>query len=245
MSDGLRPVHAELLGRADLFAGLDPVTLARLAGCAGSLSLEGGAAVCRQDDPADGLYIVVQGTFGVFAAPGDGAPESRLGVLAPGDYFGEMALLEGEPRSATVRADGPGEVLQLEQARFVELLRREPTVALAVAAPLSRRLRAAGRTVVEDERLVARGVEASLARLPPERRLAGARCWDEALAILARYGPRSAFLATLVRAIRDEEGMSALCQLRYGGPSADRQGGGQGSCPDGRRRACRRAQWKS
>src|SRR5918997_5266075 len=101
MSEELRPAHAELLDRVDLFAGLDRVTLARLAGCVRSCALSAGAAVCHQGQPADGLYIVAQGTFGVFVSSENGSSEVRVGTLSPGDYFGEMALLEGEPRSAT------------------------------------------------------------------------------------------------------------------------------------------------
>jgi CRP-like cAMP-binding protein/di/tricarboxylate transporter len=151
LSGGLRPSHAELLGRVDLFAGLDRVTLARLAGYAQPYEVETGEAVCLQGEAADGLYIVAEGQFGVFVASADGDTETRVGTLTPGDYFGEMALLEGVPRSATVRADVPGEVLHLEQARFLAVVRQQPMVALAIAATLSRRLRAADRAAADGE----------------------------------------------------------------------------------------------
>ncbi len=114
--------------------------------------------------------IVTRGRFGVFASSPDGAGETRLGSLSPVEPFGEMALLTDEPRSATVRAEGPGEVLRLDRTRFLDLLRREPAVALAIAATLSRRLRARDRTIVESDQAVAQIVKQGLGKLSPERR---------------------------------------------------------------------------
>jgi CRP-like cAMP-binding protein/di/tricarboxylate transporter len=129
------------LTRVDLFAHLDRVALARLAASAEALPVQPQEEVCRQGDPADGLYVVADGIFGVYATGPDGVHETRIAELRPGDHFGEMALLNNEPRSATVRADGQGAVLQLERARFEELMRHEPEIAHGVAAALSRRLR--------------------------------------------------------------------------------------------------------
>lgn len=156
MSDASGTAHAELLAKVELFARLDRVTLARLAAYLEPVTLEDGATVCRQGDPGDALYIVTRGRFGVFASSPDGAGETRLGSLSPVEAFGEMALLTDEPRSATVRAEGSGEVLRLDRTRFLDLLRREPAVALAIAATLSRRLRARDRTIVESDQAVRR-----------------------------------------------------------------------------------------
>src|SRR5438105_11381385 len=111
MAETLSVDHAELLARIDLFAGLEKVALARLAASAEAVSLEDGATVCRQGEPADALYVVSRGVCGVFVA-GAGGGETRLGAMMPGEYFGEMALLTGEPRSTTVRAAGDAEVLR-------------------------------------------------------------------------------------------------------------------------------------
>jgi len=61
-----------------------------------------------------------------------------------GDFFGEMALLDGEPRSATVIAHTEVLALMIERARFLKLLQAEPKVALAIMTTLTRRLRTAG-----------------------------------------------------------------------------------------------------
>ena len=163
-------MQARLLAEAELFAALDRVARARLASCLEPLAVRAGEDVVRQGDAADGLYIVASGALGVYACSPDGLAETRLGVLRPGDCFGEMALLTDEPRSATVRAETDGELLRLERGRFIDLTRREPEVALAVAATLSRRLRRADEAIVEQERIIARGLDQALDRLPPGRR---------------------------------------------------------------------------
>ena len=83
MSTAPGTAHAELLAKIDLFAHLDRVTLARLAAYLEPLVLDDGAIVCRQDDAADGLYIITRGRFGVFASSPDGPGETRLGTLSP------------------------------------------------------------------------------------------------------------------------------------------------------------------
>lgn len=170
MNQILSLAHVDLLSRVDLFARLDRVTLAQLAAYLEPVTVAARSAVCRQGDPPDGLYIVTRGTFGVYTASPDGQGEARVGSLAAGDAFGEMGLLADEPRSATVRAEGDGEVLWLERARFLGLLDRQPTTARQIAATLSRRLQATNRTLQEAEQTVAREIEQALARLSPERR---------------------------------------------------------------------------
>ncbi len=69
-----------------------------------------------------------------------GAAELRVNVLDAGEAFGEMALLTNKPRSTTIRAETDCELLRLPRGRFLDLVREEPSAALAVAATLSRRL---------------------------------------------------------------------------------------------------------
>jgi CRP-like cAMP-binding protein len=130
----------DLLRRVEVVAGLDRVTLARLVTHLDSLAVPQGAAVCEQGDPAEALYIVAGGEFGVFARDDSGA-ERRINSLGPGDHFGEMALLTDDTRSATVRAESDGEVLRLDREAFLQLLDDDPQVGRAVAAALARRLR--------------------------------------------------------------------------------------------------------
>jgi NTE family protein len=114
--DTLTTAHAALLGQMDLFAGLDRVALARLAACAEPVPLAAAETVCREGDPPDGLYVVARGTFGIFTTSEPGAGERQVGTFQPGDVVGEMALLTGEPRAATIRAETGGEVVRLGAA---------------------------------------------------------------------------------------------------------------------------------
>ena len=135
--------YAELLASVELFAGLDRVTLAKLAAHLEPTPVADGAVVVRQGDAADAFYLVARGVLGVYVATDNGGEDRRINTLTAGAPFGEMSLLTGEPRSATVRADGDADVLRLARSRFLDLVRREPQVALAIAATLSRRLRLA------------------------------------------------------------------------------------------------------
>ena len=163
MRAALKPEHAQLLATVELFAHLDRVALSRFASYVEPFTVAAGADVIRQGDEGQELYIVARGSFGVFACSPEQLQETRLGTLQPGDCFGEMALLTGEPRSATVRAEADGELLELDRARFLELMRREPEIVLAIAASLSRRLRATDQTIVQRQRAIERALEGALA----------------------------------------------------------------------------------
>jgi di/tricarboxylate transporter len=135
--------HAELLSQVELFRGLDRVTLAKLAAHLEPLPVRAGEIVFRQGDPPEGLYLVSRGAFAIYAGVGDGTDEVIFNTLRRGEAFGEIALLTGDVRSATARAEEDGELLRLDQTRFHELVRHDPSVSLAISAGLIRRLRAA------------------------------------------------------------------------------------------------------
>jgi anion transporter len=133
--------YADLLATVKLFSGLGRVTLAKLAARLESVPVRAGAVLFCEGDPGDAFFITAHGSFGAFVTSQSGGAQQRVNTLGPGDPFGELALLGDHPRTATIRADTDGEVLRLERARFLALLREEPSVALAVAASLGERLR--------------------------------------------------------------------------------------------------------
>jgi DASS family divalent anion:Na+ symporter len=164
----LNPSPAELLQRVELFSGLNRMALAQVAAHVDVLRLEDGATVFSQGDLPDALYIVGEGQLGVFARSGEGRTEIRLNTLHAGEVFGEMALLTDEPRSAAVRADpGGAEVLRLERERFLDLVRREPTVAHVIAATLTRRLQSNVKVIVQGETALVSTVRQTLSRHDP------------------------------------------------------------------------------
>jgi CRP-like cAMP-binding protein len=142
-NDALRLGHVDLLAGIDVFNDLDRVELARLAGSLEARRLSDGQVLFVQGDPGDGLYIVSQGSVTIYTTAEDSASQRQLAVLRPGQYFGEIALLVDQPRTASVRALRDAEVLYLERTHFIDLITRNPTVALAVVAKVIGHLRAA------------------------------------------------------------------------------------------------------
>lgn len=127
---------AETLGEVPLFAGLSRRHLRRVAGLAREVRFHDGSPIVRAGDEGETFYVLLDGE----------AVVSRKGLggvrLGPGSFFGEMALLDGGPRSATLTARGDVVCLAITRARFLRLLRSEPTIAIAILQELSRRVRA-------------------------------------------------------------------------------------------------------
>jgi len=86
-----------------------------------------GSPIVREGDAADGFYVLASGTARVIKR-GENGEDLPLDVLRPGDSFGEMGLLEGVPRSASVRASGDATVLKLDRAVFEALLKDHPEI---------------------------------------------------------------------------------------------------------------------
>jgi len=162
--------HANLLAKIKLFAGIDRVTLAKLAAHLESLSVPSGTDLFRQGDPGDAVYLVARGTLGAFVSSDGDPAERRVNTLGTGNLFGEMALLGDHPRTATIRADTDAEVLRLERARFLVLVREEPSVALAVAASLGELLRARDLPARGTDSPADRKQAAAQPRAPAQRR---------------------------------------------------------------------------
>jgi CRP-like cAMP-binding protein len=98
-----------------------------------------GEAICRQGEPGDRMFIVQSGRVIVEVASGTGAV--FVTELKGGDIFGEMALVERRPRSATVRAHGPVRVLTLDKRAFLRQVHEDPSLAYRILETMSRRIR--------------------------------------------------------------------------------------------------------
>jgi CRP-like cAMP-binding protein len=99
----VRPEVAAQLSETDLFAGLEDAHLAELTGLISHWQAPAGATLFRQGDPGDALLVLTEGKLEVTARVGS-APERLLGEIEPGQIVGEMSLLVGGPRTASVRA---------------------------------------------------------------------------------------------------------------------------------------------
>lgn len=131
-----------LLEEVDLFAGLAADDLDRVAGIVERRSLEEGEVLFREGEPGDAFYIVFRGAVEISKARPDGAVD-RLAVRRPGEGFGEMALLDEAPRSATVRATEPTDLIVVRREDFDGLLGGD-SLAVRMMRALSRALRALG-----------------------------------------------------------------------------------------------------
>jgi len=127
--------RVELLAATPLFAEVDSAGMARIAARAIEVTFDGGHVIARQGEVGTGFFVVVSGAVRVVR---DGAEVARLG---PGEFFGELSVLDGRPRVAQVIADGPTTCLALATWDFEAVITEEPTVALAVMRGLAHRLR--------------------------------------------------------------------------------------------------------
>jgi NTE family protein len=118
----------------------EPVRGALAAECAW-LSLPGGAILFEEGDAGDALYLLVAGALGVRVRE-DGI-DTLIAEIRPGETTGEMALLSGEPRSATIVALRDSELLRLDKEDFNRVIARDPQAMLSLVAMLVRRLRRA------------------------------------------------------------------------------------------------------
>jgi CRP/FNR family cyclic AMP-dependent transcriptional regulator len=133
---------AALLQQVPLFTGLSPEDYAHLAGVLREQRYRKNAVIIHCNDPGDALFILTSGLAQMTVATSE-QRELILGLLYPGDFFGEMALLDRLPRSATVTTLEPSVALVLAQGTFAELMQRFPSLAQKIAETLSRRLRKA------------------------------------------------------------------------------------------------------
>jgi CRP-like cAMP-binding protein len=98
-----------------------------------------GEIIVQQGEMGDTMYVIQSGKVEVLRKEGD--TEASLAVLTDGDVFGEMALFEREPRSATVRAIGDARVLTVDKRIFLRRVHEDPSLAFRILQKMSQRIR--------------------------------------------------------------------------------------------------------
>lgn len=136
----------EVLRQVPLFGALPDQDLASFAPLMRERHFHRGAVILMQGDPGDALYVLASGEVKVVLIGEDGR-EVILSVLGPGSFFGEMALLDNEPRSAHVVAMQDSTLLLLLREDFQARLKASPEVAIGLLRELSQRLRRADHTI--------------------------------------------------------------------------------------------------
>ena len=137
---------AELLRSVPLFADLEEEELERFSRVAVLRAFPAGTRVFHEGDRSDACYIVSEGSFRVTREHSDGRAIT-LATLGPGEVFGELAMLDGDLRSASAEALTDGELLALPAVDVKSLLARHPEISVKLVAALVRRLRAANERI--------------------------------------------------------------------------------------------------
>lgn len=135
------PLAHEALAACRLFAGLDGVTLDQLALALRSRRFRRGEVIFHEGDPGDALFIVASGTVKILLPSEDGGEPAILTTIEPGGFFGELALLDGAPRSASAVAIGPTETLVLRRDTFERLVDDQPALRRVLLSALAQEIR--------------------------------------------------------------------------------------------------------
>jgi len=112
-----------------------------------------GEVITRQGEIGDCMYVVQRGQVEIILESPDGS-ETGVAVIKEGDLFGEMAILEKLPRSATARAIGEARVLTVDRRTFLRRVKEDPTLALNIFRSLSQRIRNMNRELEEARKQV-------------------------------------------------------------------------------------------
>jgi CRP-like cAMP-binding protein len=131
-----RDRRAELIAGCPLFTGLDSDQVATVAEEATEVEFPAGRVIARQGEVGTGFFIVADGRVRVVR---DG---ETIATLGPGEFFGELSVLDGQPRVAQVVTEGVTRCLALASWDFERVLLEHPRVALGIVRGLAGRLRA-------------------------------------------------------------------------------------------------------
>lgn len=134
------------LANVPLFNDLDGTEIEQLASLCRTRAVSRGNVIFYEDDPGTSCYIIVKGKVKIVVNADDGR-EHILGVLQDGDFFGEMSLIDGQPRSASAIAVEDVQMVTIQRDEFLKLLRSNPEISLKLLVTLSQRLRTADRNM--------------------------------------------------------------------------------------------------
>jgi CRP-like cAMP-binding protein len=199
-----------LLGQAALFRGASPSALDDLVRRLQVRTRPAGSLIVAQDEPGDAMFILAQGRVKV-ALFGENGRELTLSILTPGDFFGEMSLIDGRARSANVVALDDATVLALTRDAFKAHLQAHPQTAMNVIAELTARLRRADETIAS---LALHDVEARLVRTL--ERLAREDGEETQDGLLLRKRPTQQDLANMVGSCRETISRTFTSMIKRG-----------------------------
>lgn len=139
---------ADTLANSTLLRDLPSESLAQLAELARRRTYRAGQIICHEGDPGESLYILESGRVKVLSYAATGR-ETIFSILGPGECFGELSLIDGEPRSATVETLETVQALVLRRDDFLRTIRANPPAADRLLAALAAKVRQLSQTVTD------------------------------------------------------------------------------------------------
>jgi uncharacterized membrane protein len=133
-------MNVEALRAVPIFESLDDEAADTICSMLATEECDAGATLFRAGDAGDSMYLIEDGKVQISMKSSDGE-ELILAMLGPGDFFGEMALIDGNPRSANASVIEPSRLAVLSRQHFLSFLDTSPNVAIEMLTALSRRLR--------------------------------------------------------------------------------------------------------
>jgi signal transduction histidine kinase len=215
-----RTARSRLVGavaQVPLFAGLSPEELARVGDVATEVALEPGTVLMAEGDPGDALYLVLDGELAITKRSDTG--ERALATVGPGAIQGEIAVLGGGVRRATVRALKPSRVLRVGRDDLFDVIADEPGIVRSLVQTVAGRLASMEAFIQQQERLASLGTlaaglahelnnPAAAARSTAARLGAALDEWDRASAalggLLATLDAADPLLDEIVEALREQ-----------------------------------------
>jgi CRP/FNR family transcriptional regulator, cyclic AMP receptor protein len=129
---------AAALGRVPLFEGISDESMRRLTGVAGEVSFSDGQFIVRQGQVGTGLYVILRGAARVIKG------SDELAELGEGDFFGELSVIDQQPRTASVQSVGGTTCLAVASWDLLDLLASDSALSLNLIRGLAQRIRSAG-----------------------------------------------------------------------------------------------------
>ena len=136
----------EFLANVPIFSDLDQETLQKIINSGTTQSFKKNSIIMSEEESGSALFVIAKGKVKI-ARTGGEDKEVILAILGESDFFGEMSLLDGMTRSATVTAVEDTKLFMIQRTEFLDLLKKFPDVSIALLTELTRRLRASSMKV--------------------------------------------------------------------------------------------------
>lgn len=133
------PDKVALLSRISIFENLEEAELQKMASEMRRIQLKPGEVLFRRNDEGESLFILIEGLLHVRVDLDQSGLEQTVGQLSPGEFFGEMALLTGEPRSATVQAHTAAVAYEIDRPTIIRLVENRPEISECMSVAVAQR----------------------------------------------------------------------------------------------------------